>query len=358
MFKKLFISHSSEDLFLVEKIIALFEKTLEIPKLGNNEKAIRCSSMDEYKFSFGTSLTDQIPEEIKDSYFICVLTPSSLKSTWVLFELGAAWGQGRSIVPLIFDLDSSQLPAALNNTLAAKINVKNDVYGLIDQIAKELGWIKKGSERINSSVDEFMNNISSTSSFDSKIVFRHELIKELPWDKVLAKTKTELLIWAWSGEAAMNQRTRNLFFKLIDKGIYLKFMILNSEAYSKSSEIMEMHQICAWKKNDVKKDISAGREKLIEFRKSLTDHQKEYFILKETNWLMTWSGLAIDPESDNGLIQIENYLYNYSNEFSPEISISNHLNYRPNLLIDKSSKFFSPYYLSIKNMWKSASIIS
>lgn len=357
MFKKLFVSHCSADHRLVEKLTTLLEKTLDVPSLTNHEKAIRCSSIDEYKFAFGTSPKDKIPEEIKESYFICLLTPRSLQSTWVMFELGAAWGLDRTVVPLLFDLDFDNLPAALKNILAVKINMKNDIYGLIDQIARELNWNKKGSERINHAVEDFMRDISMTSGFDHTVLFRSDVKEKLPFEKIVAKTKKHLFVWAWSGAAAMNPRTRNLYIDLIKNGVFLKFMILNPETYANASQIMDMHQICAWPNSSVKKDISDGRANLIDFRNSLKPDQKHYLILKETSWLMTWSGIAIDPDLENGIIQIENYLYNYSKEFSNEIPVSNHLDYRPNILIDKSSKFFDPYYFSFKNMWEKAAVI-
>ena len=65
---------------------------------------------------------------------------------------------------------------------------------------------------------------------------------------------------------------------------------------------------------------------------------------------MAWSGLAIDPSISTGILQIENYLYNYADSLAG----GNHLDFRPNLLLTHESKFFDPYWRSIENMWNAA----
>lgn len=48
--------------------------------------------------------------------FLVLLSPSSINSNWVLYEVGAAWGLGKPIIPIIIDseMSSNIIPAPLN----------------------------------------------------------------------------------------------------------------------------------------------------------------------------------------------------------------------------------------------------
>lgn len=95
--KRIFVSHSSRDQKLVSALVQLLRGALELPK-----NAIRCSTLPGYKLPLGADIDEQIKWELGESeVFIAVLTPHSLKSQYVLFEIGARWGKGRSLGPLL-----------------------------------------------------------------------------------------------------------------------------------------------------------------------------------------------------------------------------------------------------------------
>jgi len=56
----------------------------------------------------------QIDGALRDSdEVITLVTSNSLSSPWVSFEVGAALGLGKRVVPMVEDLNPSQLPPAL-----------------------------------------------------------------------------------------------------------------------------------------------------------------------------------------------------------------------------------------------------
>ena len=82
------VSHSQRDEDLAKAIIELLMEALGIPR-----GRIRCTSVVGHKLPGGTSIQTKLRQEINESrIFLGLLTPSSLDSTYVMFELGARWG--------------------------------------------------------------------------------------------------------------------------------------------------------------------------------------------------------------------------------------------------------------------------
>ncbi len=69
---------------------------------------------------------------------------------------------------------------------------------------------------------------------------------------------------------------------------------------------------------------------------------------------MAWSGIAIDPKEENGLLQVESYLYHYGDS----VGAGNHLDFRPNLLLTPESQLYEPFWYSLDRMWGEASVIA
>jgi hypothetical protein len=54
------------------------------------------------KISAGEKWQSKIKQALaKSDFFLVLLSPSSVQSKWVQFELGAAWGLNKSIIPIV-----------------------------------------------------------------------------------------------------------------------------------------------------------------------------------------------------------------------------------------------------------------
>jgi TIR domain len=133
---KLFVSHSSDDVKFVELLVDLLRNALNLPTTG-----IRCTSLDGYKLPGGADIMGQLRQEVADAQvFVALISDSSLKSVYTLFELGARWGTTKPLIPLLAPGLSAQiLPPPLNNFNALATDSRPQLYQLISDVAQKLG---------------------------------------------------------------------------------------------------------------------------------------------------------------------------------------------------------------------------
>src|SRR5262245_7038271 len=94
---RLFISHSSADVTLARQVVDLFRSSLNL-----RATEIRCTSVDGYRLPGGANTNAQLRLEVHDAQvLIGIISAASLTSQYVLFELGARWGAGRPLIPLL-----------------------------------------------------------------------------------------------------------------------------------------------------------------------------------------------------------------------------------------------------------------
>jgi len=125
---KVFISHSSRDKWIARKL------SEEILQLG-------CETfLDEKDIETGESIDESIHEHLTDSDdFLLLLTPDSVKSQWVLIELGGALALKKKIVIILLYLGANEIPKPITKYLARDIN---DIEKYYDEINKRLSGKK------------------------------------------------------------------------------------------------------------------------------------------------------------------------------------------------------------------------
>jgi len=151
---RLFISHASDDAELALRIVVLLSTALNLPA-----SAIRCTSVDGYRLPGGANTDQQLRREVHESEtFVGIVSHSSLRSMYVLFELGARWGAGRSLIPLLSaGLSPSVISGPLSGLNALRADNSSQLHQLVDDVGRELGIKPQSPAVFDRSLREVLN---------------------------------------------------------------------------------------------------------------------------------------------------------------------------------------------------------
>lgn len=131
---KLFFSHSAKDKALLAELVSASRIGLNL-----NKGDIRCTSLDGYDVSTGDDIVARVRADGTESNsLIAIVTPESLRSTWVMFELGARWGVQRHFgVVVAAGAGFEDIPEPIRMRRARRCTLE-DLEGLFLDIADEL----------------------------------------------------------------------------------------------------------------------------------------------------------------------------------------------------------------------------
>lgn len=131
-----FISHSSKDEDIATLLIDLLRVALNL-----ESNKILCTSVDGHRLPGGVSTDDTLRKEVRQSKaFVGLLTPHSLASAYVLFELGARWETEKSMMPLLAKGASKDMlvgPLPGINVLDSNSNAQ--LHQMLEELAPVLG---------------------------------------------------------------------------------------------------------------------------------------------------------------------------------------------------------------------------
>lgn len=131
----LFISHSAADAAIAKALVELCRKALRI-----SARHIRCTSVDGYRLPVGADTNDRLRTEVYDAkVFLALLTPSSLKSQFALFEMGARWGVRLPFFPVMAaGLEAGALEAPLSGLNAVSGVSPDQIRQLLEETGAAL----------------------------------------------------------------------------------------------------------------------------------------------------------------------------------------------------------------------------
>lgn len=138
-----FISHSSRDEDIARALMELLHNACNIPL-----RQIRCTSVDGSRLEVGVTVDEQVRAEVNAArLFIGLITPDSVLSPYVLFEIGARWGAGKKLAPLLAagaGRDFLKLPLSVLNALDC--SSEGQMHQLVNDVANFLQYPRAGPE--------------------------------------------------------------------------------------------------------------------------------------------------------------------------------------------------------------------
>lgn len=157
---KVFISHSSSDRVAAEAFIDLLRAALHL-----QGKDIRCTSVAGYKLPAGTQSSEQLRSEVFDcEAFVALLSPASMASIYVMFELGARWGSRRYFVPVMIGKTApTDLRPPLSDINAIDGGSEPDLHSLISDLGERLQVGSEGASVYQKAMRSFIQAATAVS---------------------------------------------------------------------------------------------------------------------------------------------------------------------------------------------------
>jgi hypothetical protein len=135
---KVFISHSHRDADLAGAIVDLLRAAL-----GLEQESIRYTSGPGYQYAGGVEVDANVRREaVSAPVFIAIVTPSGLRSEYMLFELGARWGLQRpehSLIPLRAHMEQERVPRPLSSLHLIDASKPAPMHHFVAQVGRVLG---------------------------------------------------------------------------------------------------------------------------------------------------------------------------------------------------------------------------
>ena len=126
---------------MAESLIHLLRLALSLPS-----DDIRCTSVEGFRLPGGASTDDVLRQEVHEAeLFIGLITPDSIQSAYVMFELGARWGAAKTLIPVLAaGATSGHLKGPLSGINALNCSIPEQVYQLLDDASRLLS-VRTGS---------------------------------------------------------------------------------------------------------------------------------------------------------------------------------------------------------------------
>lgn len=163
---KLFISHAHRDEDIADQLVNALELGMDVP-MG----AIRCTSVPGYKLDLGSMAPEELRRELADAEcVVAILTPNSIASEWVLFELGASWSLAKTAIPLLAGgLKDEDIPGPLRGAAGGQLTDPTSLDQFLHQVKSLLGWPEKNTLSASAKLRTLSRYVAEKSFFEDDV---------------------------------------------------------------------------------------------------------------------------------------------------------------------------------------------
>ena len=170
---RIFISHSHSDETIADLLVDFLGEAIELSK-----KDIRCTSDPNHGLDFSSaSISDQLKNDLKNAGALIVLvTVDSLRSPWILFEVGSFWTTDKLVAPIVGPgLDFEDLPGPLKGYRSIRItneDANHELNELVNQLNQRLalpftGITRRRANKLSAFITQFRDWKSSIPEPDT-----------------------------------------------------------------------------------------------------------------------------------------------------------------------------------------------
>ena len=182
----IFLSHSSSDQKVAEEITDLLLKALPV-----NPEEIRCTTAGGCKLPAGAAIDEQLRREVNScKVLVGLISPHGISSAYVLFELGARWGSGKRLIPILAGGDADLLRGPLRGLHALRCDNEADLHGLISELAEAV-------DRPQRRPEVFLQNLKRVAETATSLWEETSKRQDLPRDLALELSDNHNKILSW-----------------------------------------------------------------------------------------------------------------------------------------------------------------
>jgi hypothetical protein len=154
--QSIFISHAAEDHKLAEAwqdLVSTISNGQQIPWYSGDKEARGGVGIEEWRKKISQTLYDA-------QHILVLLTPGSNERPWVLFESGIAYGQNKSVVPVVHFMDKTEAHDIFSAFELYDARKKEDVYKIIELMIFNRSVPEKSKRVWDGAYEEFCAQLS------------------------------------------------------------------------------------------------------------------------------------------------------------------------------------------------------
>ena len=156
---RLFISHRHKDEAVARALVAVLQAAFDIAKPD-----IRCTSVRPYRLPVGERTPDRLRAELRSAEAVLgLIAPDTNESSYVLFELGAAWSHGILTCPLLIrTATSTNIPDPIRDLNPLALTDQRDCHQLLDDLEDATSLNRK--QGVGGDVQDKVQTLADASS--------------------------------------------------------------------------------------------------------------------------------------------------------------------------------------------------
>ena len=295
---RIFLSHSSKDQELAGLVVDLLRSALDLPA-----EAIRSTSTEGQGLVGGVETDRSLKADIQAcEVFIGLISAASMESVYVLFELGARWGEDRHLLPLLVPgADRGLLRGPLSGLTALSCAKPEDLHQMVHEAGERLGLVPEKPATYQRRLNEILGLGARAAAGELRKrngplyrLFRRDS-EEIDFLR-LARSASTIDLQGWSLPSFLYDHA-GFLEERVRAGCQVRMLIV-SEDGSAAQTIMENSR-----HKELVADIHRTKERALQLCQKVAGTEG-WFKLRQINWVMPVGLLIINGGQEDAVMSV------------------------------------------------------